>query len=626
MRIIKRIEKTQKAKTLLVADIETDKEGNLLDIGFYDGGYFSTFQTWESFLEYLPEKSEIFFHNGGRFDAVNAVSKISHNTNWIAVTAGTSIIRIEFTEKKIVFVDSINLMRSSLDDLAKSFKTESQKQDIPEEYKSNMSEYKKLFPNEYLYYLENDCISLYQILTKFSAMLDELFGIKHLPLTVASLAFLTYRKVYLEHDIFVPNERQDEYVRRGYYGGRVEYCGYGEITNGLYMDCTMIDVNSMYPSVMLENYPIGEYYYSDNFQKIVKQNKNKIPYGMYKVSYSIPENIRHSPFIGKKNKIGFEFSHSSNEAYLTHLDLELITKLGGEYKVIDFYYVLESAPIFKTYVLKLYELKSSSDKVVTLIAKYLLNSLYGKFGQKNTREQIINISVHDEKFLTKCVDDFNKKYDAGIEDFFELEYSDYFKNAKIMTETDENCILMYDVETPISRKNSNVLIASYVTARARIKLWEAMEKHNTIYVDTDSLITQSKIQVPVSKKLGDWGIEFIGVNVDVRGNKSYTLFDKDFKKTKSKNKGFKTFEIEEKELINEKIFSGTNTQPTSFRTWCRNNEISPSKFETKKRVNVRQLPTKIKSENPEIFYRYKDELSDIRKRQIKQEKIEKNKK
>lgn len=629
MAYLSALKKTKKNTIpLLTADIETDKDGHLIDIGYYDGVEFTCFQSWIDFIDFLPFGACVWFHNGGRFDAVNAVSKLSPTLNWEASLAGSSIVRIEFKEKKIIFLDSMCILMSGLDKLSKTFNVADKKIDVDNKYKSDMGLYKSLYEGEYFEYLKNDCKSLYQILEKFNSLLTEKFGILHLPITIASTALTIWRKNFLDTDIYIPTVKQDEFLRKGYFGGRVEYCGYGEITNGLYHDCTMIDVNSMYPHAMLGDFPIGEIYFSKKFEFVVSRNKGKIPYGMFRCSFSIPDTFRHSPFISSVSKNGFTFGHSSDDTYLTHEDLLLIQEMGGSFEVSEFYYCIEVAPIFKKYVDELGKLKSESiDPALVLIAKFLLNSLYGKLGQKNTREVVINLSAENPEVFEKLVHKYNEKHKAGILDFFELDYSDYFNNAKILSENYDNVILSYEVETKSAQKISNPLIAAYVTARARRKLWQAMETHETIYVDTDSLLTQSEIKVSVSKKLGDWGIEschyttgdFKKVIADVRGKKTYTIFDEDMNNLKSKSKGFKSFNLPEKSLIEKEFFSGTNTNPTGFKTWCRNNHINPSKFNKVERVNSRQLPTKTKSENPDFFVSYNESILEKRK------KINKNK-
>lgn len=606
-------------KPLLVADIETDCNGELLDVGYYDGIEFLTFQDWESFIDFLPSGSQVWFHNGGKFDAVNAVSKLSNTLAWSASIAGSSIVRLEFKTKQITFTDSACLLLSSLDNLSKCFNVSDKKIGIDDQYKSNMGEFKTIFEIEYYQYLKNDCLSLYQILIIFGELLNDLFGLTALPITIASTAMKIWRFNFLENDIYIPNERQDEFVRKGYYGGRVEYTGYGVTKKGLYHNCTMIDVNSMYPSVMLENYPIGQYYNvrdSTHFERILKEKRGVVPYGIYNVKFSIPDNIRHSPFIASTGKNGFDFGWNSENAYLTHEDLLLITELKGSYEVLSGYYVAETAPIFKKYVKRLYEIKSdsSNDKALILIAKILLNSLYGKLGQKNTREEVFNLSLYDETELQRLVDKFNERTGAGIKDFFEVGLTEFFNEPRILSEDENYIIMSQKIHTPQSRQVSNPMIAAYVTARARRKLWEAMMVHDTIYVDTDSLLTQSPINVPISKKLGEWGLEKENVIADVRGKKSYTLFDNELAVLKSRSKGFKKFDEKEVNLINKKFFSGKNNNPTGFKTWCRKNHINPSKFNETTRINSRQWSTREKIENPLEFEKYNDFIKQQRKK------------
>lgn len=161
-----------------------------------------------------------------------------------------------------------------------------------------------------------------------------------------------WRTKFLKHQIYIPSEREQEYLRKGYFGGRCQFIGYGEkAEDGLYHDVNYIDVNSMYPSEMFGNdYPIGELFKVRNhkhFNDIRKHNNGDIAYGMYRVSFDIPDkNVKYPPLINERTKLGFNFGNHSDEIYLTSIDLGLIEELDGTYAVIDGYYTLEKVDIF----------------------------------------------------------------------------------------------------------------------------------------------------------------------------------------------------------------------------------------------------------------------------------------
>ena len=64
-------------------------------------------------------------------------------------------------------------------------------------------------------------------------------------------------------------------------------------------------------------------------------------------------------------------------------ELKNAVRLGYKYTILEGY-IFNSKNIFEDFVAKLSEMKESSDRnsAMYLIAKLLLNSLYGKFGMK----------------------------------------------------------------------------------------------------------------------------------------------------------------------------------------------------------------------------------------------------
>ena len=606
MLLLSPLQKAKKKPTLkkiLVADIETAKNGKLLDIGFFDGENYLTFSNWHEFIDFLPENSRVWFHNGGRFDAVNALAELSESMEWSAGISGSSIVRLEFLAKKIVFADSFMIFQASLENVIKFLNCNTQKIKIDEIQYNDMLIFKNENPTQYYKYLMHDCIGLYECLYTFSKLICDKYHIAQLPLTIASLALKIWRSNYLNTSIVLPDDKRDEFIRRGYFGGRVQYLGCGVETGYIYKKCKILDVNSMYPYVMMDDYPIGALFYSTDFNSVVKQNLNKIPFGMYRVSYNLPDTVKHSPFISHHDNKSYVFSHYAVDTYLTHEDLELITKLNGEYNVIEFYYTLESAPIFRDYVLDNYELKrTAKNPVERQLAKYLLNCLYGKLGQKLVRRAVYNAYIDDvQQSEINTVD----KKQLAINLLSSLLFDEYPPennlNIEPLTFLENSIIFAIDEPTDIKRRISNPLIAAYVTARARRVLWHELERHDAIYCDTDSLITQSDfIGRYHEDELGAWsydsdkksGIIFNDVEVEVRGRKNYSVF-KDGELLKSVHKGVSKLVTDDIKSIGKNTRIGYSKSPTAFKTWAKQADTlkNPSEFKIKKRKLSRQKPT-----------------------------------
>jgi hypothetical protein len=138
------------------------------------------------------------------------------------------------------------------------------------------------------------------------------------------------------------------------------------------------------------------------------------------------------------------------------------------------------------------------------IGKLALNSLYGKFGQKSDMKQTVFILDHST--LYNILSD-NAKV---IKDFHVLD------NNMVLMEYTHN----QDFSKPDPK--TNVVIAAFCAAYARIKLWKLMFKlgKRVMYHDTDSVIfecTPNSWIPPVGEFLGDLTNELSCKNIGCKG-------------------------------------------------------------------------------------------------------------
>jgi|SRR5580658_3646541 hypothetical protein len=125
--------------------------------------------------------------------------------------------------------------------------------------------------------------------------------------------------------------------------------------------------------------------------------------------------------------------------------------------------------VFNQYVETLYKLRSEYPRShpLNLIAKLLLNSLYGRFGMN---DDFPNIEILTEKELDKFVDDF----DGNINNVIKL--SEKFMVIYRNSQTDINTMLDGNKET----HNVSISIASAITAYARIHMSQFKQPNNQI--------------------------------------------------------------------------------------------------------------------------------------------------
>jgi len=137
--------------------------------------------------------------------------------------------------------------------------------------------------------------------------------------------------------------------------------------------------------------------------------------------------------------------------------------------------------------------------------KVILNGLYGKLAQRILRW------VSEKQF-----DSFDPLEDL-IDTYIDWEGSKYFQFEDM--------------------RKSNFIYASEITARCRMKMYEAslLGGSSIIAIQTDSIISEDNLLLPISDKMGDWHVEkwdelyMIGCGV---------YFYRRGKKWYSKNRGF----------------------------------------------------------------------------------------
>jgi len=240
------------------------------------------------------------------------------------------------------------------------------------------------------------------------------------------------------------------------------------------------DVNSLYPFVMKEfKYPVGRPTYFDG--NILKLDPNA--FGFFYCKIQTPKNLKHPILqIHHKTNNGLRTISPLGQFKGMFFSEELYNaqKFGYSFEIL-WGYIFKSDYIFKDYIDKLYNLRLTYPKSdpMNLIAKLLLNSLYGRFGMNDsfTYSQIIN---------KKDYPNFEKQegFKDSIQDLVKLgsNYLVQLKNPKVEIGT--------DLDNGFITHNVNISIASVVTAYTRIHMSQFKNNPlfpNLYYTDTDSV-------------------------------------------------------------------------------------------------------------------------------------------
>lgn len=441
-------------------DIETHGQKNLFLLGgYYDGKRYKSFTDKGQMIKFIyksSDKNNIVFATNLGFDFNALYFKEKEYIKFDKLLRDGNYILTRY--ENIVMSDTMNFSKSSVERLGKILKLHKLKHPkflgkIP---KNNL-EWKYLRD-----YNSVDCKISAVFMQQFQTLLNSLNG--ELKTTIASSAMDLYRRNFQPFDIYKePDYKQlRAMIFDSYYGGRTEAFARGILPKNKYK---VYDYNSLYPSVMLNKYPLPQsavYIKSkknDRIQHDIINNE-----GISKVKIFCPYMMY--PLLPYRTKDKLLFPYGNIEGTYTHVELRKAVELG--YKIID---ISESIIYTKTfypftdYVNTLYALrlkyKKENNEVFAECCKLLLNSLYGKFGMRYI-EDFDFYDLRDENTTAEMI-----KGSMVVND-------DYAYDSKTF-EIDYNyCI-------PI--------LASYTTAYARLKLYEAIEKSNPVYVDTDSCFT-----------------------------------------------------------------------------------------------------------------------------------------
>lgn len=288
-----------------------------------------------------------------------------------------------------------------------------------------------------------------------------------MPATLASLSMATYKYRFMHHDIYVHDrDRVLAMERESYKGGRVE-CFYVGETEGesLYK----YDINSMYPTVMRNNL------YSTAPVKFQRGEKGfEIADGVGYVADVLIETDL--PIYPVRSDVGLIFPVGEYRTTLSTPELKDANS-RGLIKGVYSYATYDVAPIFVEFVDYFYaarrQFQASGNAAFSYMAKILLNSLYGKFGQRGRRWEV---SAHD-------VDTSGITFHSDEKGGAVIKLRNRFGiSQQLMTapESEESC--------PI--------IASEVTGFARLLLWQFIESARAAggrvyYCDTDSVVTDA---------------------------------------------------------------------------------------------------------------------------------------
>lgn len=511
-------------ENFLTLDIETKNINGILHpicISIFDGSkvfsflikdYNSEFELFSAAFNTFKARKynyqRVFIHNLSYFDGVFLLKNLCFLGNVKPLIRNGRIynIRLELSgvnkKKYIIYIrDSYLLLPLSLEKLGFSFKVKNIKTKfpihslnyLPLDYKGSLpsknyflnekdfEEYNKTHKGEWvlrkelLKYCENDVISLYQVIEKFSLEIFRLYRIDIFKyMTLSSIAFAIFRSNFMSEDnlkIAKITGEMFEDIYKSYKGGIVDM--YKPEGINLFLQ----DVNSEYPEAMCKDMPGGKVKYFEGELDLNEQEN----FGFFKAKIMTNSNLNIPVLPVKLNNTTLCPLGTWTDWYFSEELREAQNKYGYKITVLKGY-IFERINVFSDYVNNLYSQKESLNKKHPryLIVKLLLNMLYGRFGMKPDTSQTLIINSNE-------TENFINNPDIKINDVIDLgNNKELLKITKINNKLDNNEVFEPNISIPI---------ASAVVGYGRIKI--NYLKHfsgiKIYYSDTDCVVSDKQL-------------------------------------------------------------------------------------------------------------------------------------
>ncbi len=339
-------------------------------------------------------------------------------------------------------------------------------------------------------------------------------------LTIASYAQHVYRHRFMpEAQIAILNREEDEFSREGFSGGRTDVRQVlrswtpEDVKAGRY--ALYKDVTSMYPWVQsCMPLPVGPPSWDDCSELITAESCAAYLTGlapasrcaMVECDVVCPADLYHPVLLSRRDgRLVGDLKVTSG----VWTSIELVQALEVGYTVTRITRSLSSATsteLFASYVDFYFQMKArhapngpAPNRGLYLLAKMMLNSLWGKFGQNEILDETRFYTDPQAWFRTVALLHNGRLATVGVhEETPEYLLATLTKNA----------------EGALRQRTTNSMLAAFVTAHGRLKLYSALLHlgEQVIYHDTDSVVYESGPGLATLEDgvgLGEWTDETV---------------------------------------------------------------------------------------------------------------------
>ena len=482
--ILRPLKKKLKSSKFASFDTETfSSDNNFYLVGIMHDNKYECFYDIDKFYNYIRTrlKGYVIVATNLSFDLTSIFFNSKYWNEFEILSNSGFMLQAENKKLDIVFRDTLNYHKASVKQLGKIIN--SPKSEAPnflgQKPKNPLEEY------ELREYNKQDCFVTLKFMEWFQNQINSLGG--QVKMTLASTSMDIWKRNYnnmiiCKEDYMLKKHNIEVNIReklfKAYYGGRTEV-----LKRGFAEDLNYYDFNSLYPSVMLDTLPLPnsvQYFKNGALNEIL----NREGVSHIKISNDTDE----LPLLPFRQDGKLTFPKGVFSGWYSHIELR--EAINNGYTILKVYetisYSLQFSP-FHRYVIDLYskrkkaKLKNDSSQ---LIYKLLMNSLYGKFGERKH----MKIKYFDLMHMSK-------------KDIINLQNEHYDKNVSIS----DSGKGYYTEEETCNSSHVLPIIPIYITAKARIKLWRIARLHDPYYMDTDSIVTKSVLAS--SKELGELELE-----------------------------------------------------------------------------------------------------------------------
>jgi hypothetical protein len=465
-------------------DTETDGlGGELLCITFaclnekgqlMDSGVFSGPEMVERFFDFVIEKGagNIWYAHNAQYDfryLFPHIEKYADDLHpQIRLRAQNSVYQIGLSLKKdgeelqdaILLRDSMAFYPGTLKDLSEKFSPEASKLSGAIDFEKEKFDIKNVIHQNYAI---RDSEALALSMYNLNEEIKKLYGVP-MGATTAGTALKAWRRTIKKE--FYTHAPTIDFCRSAYYGGIV----FLTTTNPV-KDCVTIDVNSCYPYVMRRyGIPYGT-------PAITRAwHGSEVP-AIYKVRITAPDNLR-VPIIPCRIKGSTRWPRGRFETVCTNAELEFALSHGySKLEILDGLLFERFDYPFTDFVNKSEKIRRSfSGRPEETLAKLIQNSLYGKFGTKQIRQEV---------FIPSC--------DAECENAEPIDEGQIFW-VRYREDAEVYC---------------NPAWAAFITAHARLHLlrtvYDVIGVDHCYYGDTDSITAKAGPWMDAVDIGGDYG-------------------------------------------------------------------------------------------------------------------------